>query len=126
MDLLFIVPSDFCLVAHKAKSLPNLSCSLSPACAVWKTPQSAVRRAYKLLTEWDSETLQRSYAGAGRGRWCAGASVFAVEADSTCHSQPTDLTRCQSNHTSWSAMPHTRQTHVGEIMVCLQPDLIPT
>lgn len=28
MDLLFIVPSDFCLLSHKAKSLPNLSSSL--------------------------------------------------------------------------------------------------
>lgn len=28
MDLLFIVPSDFCLLSHKAKSLRKLSSSL--------------------------------------------------------------------------------------------------
>ncbi|KAM7388183.1 hypothetical protein PAMP_024377 [Pampus punctatissimus] len=45
-------------------------------------------------------------------RWSPERPAVCVESEPTRHSQPTDLTRCWGNHTSWSAMPHTRQTHV--------------
>lgn len=110
MDLLFIVPSDLCLLTHKAKSRRNLTSPLPLVCGPGNTAQLHMESVQTVaLAGWrhcSAQTTARRECG---------------ELDPTRHSQPTDLTRCRGNHTSWSAMPHTRQTHVGEIMVCLQP-----
>lgn len=49
MDLLFIVPSDFCLLPHKAKSLPKLSSSLP---LVW-----GLENAAQLEESWQIAVL---------------------------------------------------------------------
>ena len=56
MDLLFIVPSDLCLLSHKDKSRPNRSSTLP---LVWGSERTLLHwatRAHQWLLWWDGET----------------------------------------------------------------------
>lgn len=130
MDFLFIVSSDFCLLAHTQSQIPNLSSSLSLSCEGLEKASPTSRRSGGTGRRCRAPTLEpgKRPAVCASVYVCvrAGKRVY-VEPDLTHHSQPTDLTRYRGNFPrSRCATPHTRQTHVGEIMVCLQPGLIPT
>lgn len=114
MDLLFIVSPDFCLLSHKTKSLPNLSSTLPLVRGLEKSNSVQNTRPSGMEGRYSVPTLE-----SGKASSVLLCACVCVDVDRTHHSQPTDLTCYRGNHTSWSAMPHTRQTHVGEIMVCL-------